>query len=170
MSGQPRRGAVLDHNALSAADFVARYGELFEHSPWLVERAAAARPFADLHSGLMAVLVAASDEDRLRLIRAHPELAGKAASAGTLSAASQHEQSGAGLDRLSPDQYGRFQTLNRAYRERFGFPFVICVRHHDSASLLAALERRSQRSRSEEISTALNEIGEIVRLRLEALP
>ncbi|WP_039814071.1 2-oxo-4-hydroxy-4-carboxy-5-ureidoimidazoline decarboxylase [Xanthomonas arboricola] len=162
--------SVIDASVLDDAAFVARYRELFEHSPWVVERAARRLPFADVYRGLMQVVFDASQEDQVALIRAHPELAGKAAIDRTLTAASAAEQASAGLDRLSEDEFKRFHALNQAYRHRFGFPFVICVRLHDKAGILAALERRLDASRSEELSTALAEIGKIVQLRLEALP
>lgn len=158
-----------DHNALGDAAFVARYRALFEHSPWVVEHAAAQRPFDDLHAGLMAVVHAATPADQIRLIRAHPELAGKATIDRTLTAASAAEQASAGLDRLSEAEYARFHALNQAYRHRFGFPFVICVRLHDKAGILAELERRLDQPRSAEIASALGEIGKIVKLRLEAM-
>ena len=161
--------AVADWNALSDADFIARYRTLFEHSPWVVERAAKLRPFDDLLAGLMAPLHAATPAEKVALIRAHPELAGKAAIDGTLTAASAAEQASAGLDRLTPDEYARFHALNNAYRHRYGFPFVICVRLTDKAGILAAMERRLDSGRSAEIATAIEQIGHIVRLRLEAL-
>ena len=157
-------------NALDRAAFVARYGPLFEHSPWVVERAADARPFADLHAGLMSALDAASEADKLALIRAHPELAGKAAIDRTLTEASTAEQASAGLDRLTAAEFARFHTLNAAYAARFGFPFIICVRLTDKAGILAAMERRLGNDESAEIATAIAEIGKIVRLRLEDLP
>jgi 2-oxo-4-hydroxy-4-carboxy-5-ureidoimidazoline decarboxylase len=160
---------VLDFNDIDDDAFVARYRTLFEHSPWVVERAAAQRPFDDLHAGLMAVVSSASLEDQERLIRAHPELAGKAAIDQSLTAASAAEQASAGLDRLHPDEYARFHALNQAYRQRFGFPFVICVRRHDKAGILAELERRLDGSRNAERATALEQIGQIVALRLEAI-
>jgi 2-oxo-4-hydroxy-4-carboxy-5-ureidoimidazoline decarboxylase len=157
-------------NALSPAAFVARYGALFEHSPWVVERAATMRPFTDVHAGLMAALDAASLDEKLALIRAHPELAGKAAMDRTLTDASAAEQASAGLDRLTPAEFERFHALNAAYRDRFDFPFIICVRLTDKAGILAAMEQRLAHDRDTEIATALNQIGEIVRLRLEDLP
>ena len=156
-------------NALDHAGFVARFGELFEHSPWVVERAAALRPFDDVHAGLMAVVFAAPLEDKLSLIRAHPELAGKAAIDRTLTAASTSEQASVGLDRLTPEEFERFHALNAAYRERFDLPFIICVRLTDKAGILAAMEQRLASSREAEVETALDQIGDIVRLRLEAL-
>ncbi len=152
-----------------AAAFAARYGALFEHSPWVVERAAARLPFADLHAGLMGVVADATRDEQLALIRAHPELAGKAAIDGTLTEASIAEQASAGLDRLTPEEYDRFHALNAAYRARFGFPFIICVRRTNKAGILAAMEQRLEHDGEAEIETAIAEIGEIVRLRLEAL-
>lgn len=146
--------------------FVDRLGFLFDHSLWVVERAATRRPFADLHAGLMQVVADATPQERVALIRAHPELAGKAAIDGTLTAESTAEQASVGLDRLTPDEYDRFHSLNAAYAARFGFPFVICVRRTDKAGILAAMERRLTQDRDAEVETAIAEIGEIVRLRL----
>ncbi len=115
------------------------------------------------HAALMAVVRAAARDEQLALIRAHPELAGKVA----LTTASAAEQASAGLDRLSPAEFERFHALNAAYRERFGFPFVICVRLTDKAGILAAMEQRLANDRDAEIAVALDQIGEIVRLRLE---
>lgn len=162
--------SVIDANALDTAAFVARYRALFEHSPWVVERAARRRPFDDVFGGLMQVVYDASPDDQLALIRAHPELAGKAAIDRTLTAASAAEQASAGLDRLDEDEFHRFHALNHAYRQRFGFPFVICVRLQDKAGILAELQRRLDAPRNDKIATALAEIGKIVHLRLEALP
>lgn len=140
---------------------------LFEHSPWVEERADARPSSGDRHADLMAVVHDASPEERLALIRAHPELAGKAAIA--LTEASAAEQASAGLDRLSQAEFDRFHALNAAYREKFGFPFIICVRLTDKAGILAAMERRLANDREVEIATAIEEIGKIVRLRLEAM-
>lgn len=140
---------------------------LFEHSPWVEARADARPSSGDRLADLMAVVDTASDEERLALIRAHPELAGKAAIDRTLTDASAAEQASAGLDRLTPQEYERLNTLNAAYRERFGFPFIICVRLTDKAGVLAAMERRLAHDRDTEIATAIGQIGEIVRLRLE---
>ena len=154
-------------NELSAADFTARYGALFEHSPWVVERAAAMRPFTDLHEGLMGAVYAATLDEQLALIRAHPELAGKAMLDKTLTDASASEQASAGLDRLTPDEFERFHMLNGAYGQRFGFPFIICVRLTGKVGILDAMEARLANTRAAEIETALDQISEIVRLRLE---
>jgi 2-oxo-4-hydroxy-4-carboxy-5-ureidoimidazoline decarboxylase len=141
---------------------------LFEHSPWVEARADARPSSGDRHADLMAVLYDAIPEEQLALIRAHPELAGKAAVDGTLTDASAAEQASAGLDRLSQAEFDRFHALNAAYRERFGFPFIICVRLTNKAGILAAMERRLGNDRDAEIAEALRQIGEIVRLRLEA--
>lgn len=117
----------------------------------------------------MAVVDEASAQERLELIRAHPELAGKAAIDRTLTDASAAEQASVGLDRLSPEEFTRFHDLNSAYRERFGFPFIVCVRLTDKAGILAAMVRRLENDRETELATAIGQIGEIVRLRLEDL-
>ena len=156
-------------NALSEQAFVARYGALFEHSPWVVERAARQRPFADVHAGLMAAVHDAAPDDRLALIRAHPELAGKAAIDHTLTDASTAEQASAGLDRLTPAEFARFQALNAAYVAKFDFPFIICVRLTDKPGILAAMAQRLGHGRDTEMATAIAQIGEIVRLRLRDL-
>jgi 2-oxo-4-hydroxy-4-carboxy-5-ureidoimidazoline decarboxylase len=163
--------AIADLNGLSREAFVAALGHVFEHSPWIVEQAAARRPFADregLHAAMMAAIRAAPEDAQLALIRAHPDLAGKAARAGTMTQDSVREQAGVGLDRLSDEEYARFDRLNRAYRERFGFPFIIAVRRQTKDSILAAYERRLAHERTAEIACAIEEIGHISRLRLEA--
>ena len=141
---------------------------LFEHSPWVELRADSRPSSGDRHADLMAVVRDAAPEEQLALIRAHPELAGKAAVDGALTEASAAEQASAGLDRLTPEEFDRFHALNAAYREKFGFPFIICVRLTDKPGILAAMERRLANDRDTEIAIALAEIGEIVRLRLEA--
>ncbi len=140
---------------------------LFEHSPWVEQRADLRPPSGNRHADLMAVVHEATREEQLALIRAHPELAGKAAIDRTLTDASAFEQASAGLDRLTPREYDRFHALNAAYRDRFGFPFIICVRLTDKAGILAAMKRRLGHDRDTEIAVALEQIGEIVRLRLE---
>lgn len=152
--------------------FVARFGGVFEASPWIAQAAWAAGPFADvdaLHAAMVAAVDAAPRAERIALIRAHPDLAGKAAVAGELTAESAAEQASAGLDRLTPQQFERITALNAAYRERFGFPFVICARDHDARGIIAALERRVANDPDTEEQTALAEIARIARLRLEDL-
>ncbi|MEA3054236.1 MAG: 2-oxo-4-hydroxy-4-carboxy-5-ureidoimidazoline decarboxylase [Sphingomonadales bacterium] len=140
---------------------------LFEHSPWVEARADARPSSGNRHADLMAVVHEAGREEQIALIRAHPELAGKAAVDGHLTGASAAEQASAGLDRLTQAEFDRFLALNAAYRDKFGFPFIICVRLTDKAGILAAMERRLANDRDTEIATALEQIGEIVRLRLE---
>jgi len=156
-------------NAADRAAFVAAVGFAFEHSPWIAEAAWERRPFADLaalHAAMTDAVAAAPEERRIGLIAAHPDLAGRVAREGRLTPASRGEQAAAGLDRLTPEQHARFDAANAAYRARFGFPFVICAREHDTASILAALERRAAAERGDEIATALAEIAKIARLRL----
>jgi 2-oxo-4-hydroxy-4-carboxy-5-ureidoimidazoline decarboxylase len=140
---------------------------LFEHSLWVEARADARPSSGDRHADLMAVVRGATPEEQLALIRAHPELAGKAAVDGSLTEASAAEQASAGLDRLTQAEFDRFHALNSAYREKFGFPFIICVRLTDKAGILAAMERRLANDRDTEIAAAIEQIGEIVRLRLK---
>jgi len=157
-------------NHLDQTGFTKALGFAFELSPWVVERAHAAGPFASLealHSAMMAVLTAAPEADQLALIRAHPELAGKAAIAKALTAESLREQAGAGLDRLTEAEYARFHALNAAYGQRFGFPFIICARLNDKTSILTAMEARLAHSDAAEIAEAIAQIGLISRLRLE---
>ena len=122
-----------------------RFGPLFEHSPWVAEDAWSDRPFADadeLFEALRAAMYAAPRERQLALIRAHPDLAGKAAIEGSLTDSSTREQASAGLDRLTPDEYEAFTRTNTAYRERFGFPFVVCAREHTKESILRVAAER----------------------------
>jgi len=145
---------------------------IYEHSPWVAERAWARRPFADvaaLHAAMAHAVAEASEAEKLALVRAHPDLAGKLARAGKLEAASAGEQAGLGLDRLSDDEFDAFERLNTAYRERFGFPFVIAVKRHTRASVLSAFRTRLAHSAEEELRTALAEIDMIARFRLDAL-
>ena len=151
------------------ARFVARYGGLFEHSPWVAERTFGRGPFADrehLHRELCATMRAAPREEQLALIRAHPDLAGRLAQHGALTQASTAEQASAGLDRLDPHELERFQRLNTAYREKFDFPFVVCARLNDRATILAAMQRRLAHEADAEFATALSEIEQIAALRL----
>ena len=153
--------------------FVATYGPLFEHSPWVAEAAYANGPYADreaLLEGFVAVLDAAPKERQVALVRAHPDLAGKAAIEGTLTPDSQREQASAGLDRLTPEEFEAFTRANAAYHERFDLPFVICVRDHDKESILEAAEARLHNDYESELRTALGEIARIAHHRLEAMP
>ena len=157
-------------NELDKAAFVERFGPLFEHSPWVAEAAFRDLPFADreeLYEALVAAMYAAPRERKLALIRAHPDLAGKAAVEGSLTESSTREQASAGLDRLTPDEYDAFTRTNTAYRERFGFPFVVCAREHTKESILRVASERLANSEDEEVRVALEEIAKIARLRLE---
>ena len=157
-------------NQLGQAEFVQRFGPLFEHSPWVAEAAWSDRPFADpdeLFEALRAAMYAAPRDRQLALIRAHPDLAGKAAIEGTLTRSSKSEQASAGLDRLTPDEFEAFTRTNTAYRERFGFPFVVCVREHTKESILRVAAERLEHTRDEEVRVALEEIAKIARLRMK---
>jgi OHCU decarboxylase len=159
-------------NRVSRAEFAAALGGVFEHSQWVAEAAWPAAPFADvaaLHQAMVAAVREASPERQIALIRAHPDLAGKAARDGTMTPHSVTEQASAGLLGLEEAEYARFHRLNRAYLERFGFPFIIAVRRHSKESLLAEFEARLANSRAAEIDAALGEIFAITRLRLDAL-
>ena len=152
--------------------FVQRYGALFEHSPWVAEDAWASGPFDDreaLARGLEHAMYAAPRDRQLALIRAHPDLAGRAAVEGSLTASSRREQAAAGLDRLTPQEYETFTRTNSAYRERFGFPFVVCAREHTKDSILRTAAERLDHDPEQEIDIALGEIAKIARLRLEDL-
>ena len=152
--------------------FVAAFGGVFEHSPWVAEGAWAAAPFHGLdrlHEAMVAVLRAAPRQRRLALIRAHPDLAGKAAIAGQVTRESRGEQAGAGLDRLTPDEYARFRKLNRAYRERFAFPFILAVKGLDKARILESFVERLENTPDAEFDRCLTEIAKIARLRLADL-
>lgn len=149
--------------------FLATYGHLFDHSPWVVERAWTLRPFADakaLHCAFLRVIAAAGPAERRALACAHPELADKAAMAGGLTEDSTKEQASAGLDRLSPAEYETFHVLNRAYRSRHGFPFIICVKLNDKDSILAAMRLRAGQDTVVELDEAMTQVGLISRLRL----
>lgn len=167
---QPRL-TIEEVNALDRETFVARLGHLYEGTPWIAAEAWASRPFAnreDLHRKLGAVVAGAPRERQVALIRAHPDLVGHAALAGTLGRESTAEQAAAGLDRdrLTPEETDTFAALNRAYRERFGFPFVICARENRKASILAGFRQRLGHEPEAEIATALTEIARICHHRL----
>jgi OHCU decarboxylase len=152
--------------------FTATLGSIFESSPWIAEAAWPARPFRSvdaLHAAMAQALMAAPRERRLALIHAHPELAGKEAAAGELTVSSQSEQAGAGLDRCSPQELARLRELNRAYRERHGFPFVMAVKGRTRSEILAALEQRLANATEPEFDRCMGEIVKIARFRLDAL-
>jgi len=159
-------------NSLDRAAFVAALGHLFEHSPWVAERTWPQRPFSDvarLHAALCAKMRAAAKDEQLALIRAHPDLAGRLAQQNKLTAESTREQASAGLNRLSDAELAEFQRHNSAYIARFGFPFIICARLNNRATILAAMQSRLGNSADVEFQTALGEIEKIARLRLDDL-
>ncbi|WP_395826956.1 2-oxo-4-hydroxy-4-carboxy-5-ureidoimidazoline decarboxylase [Elstera sp.] len=163
---------LADLNTAPAESFIETLGGIFEHSPWVAEAVAPARPFASLealHTAMVAAVDAAGEAQKLALLTAHPDLAGKLARAGALTDASTAEQASAGLDRLSEEEFQRFTAFNIAYTEKFGFPFIIAVRENTKASILAAFGRRITNSREAEFSTALAEVAKIARLRLTNL-
>ncbi|MCV2219495.1 2-oxo-4-hydroxy-4-carboxy-5-ureidoimidazoline decarboxylase [Thauera sp. Sel9] len=152
--------------------FVARLDGIFEHSPWIAERAWSAGPFTSvdaLHAAMCLVVDNAAQSEQLALICAHPELAGKEAEEGTLTTASTGEQRGAGLDQCSKEELQRLRDLNKAYRERFGFPFVIAVKGLTRYQIMDGVEARLANDRETEFRTCLKEIGKIARFRLDAL-
>jgi len=157
-------------NATDAAGFTAALADLFEHSPWVPEVAAAGRPYASLaalYEGLKGALLNADEQRQLAVIRSHPDLAGKAARAGTMTADSVSEQASAGLDRLTEDEFATFHRLNDAYKTKFGIPFIVSVRRHTRDSILRQFERRLLNDAVTERATAMNEIFRIVALRLD---
>ena len=159
---------VDELNALGREEFSRVLAPVFEHSPWIVARTAQKRPFgnrADLYAALCDTVMKASDDEKLALIRAHPDLVGRA----TLTPESKSEQAAAGLGDLSGDEVARFHQYNASYRERFGFPFVICARLNRKKAILDAFPVRLQNSREKEIETALREIFKIADLRLKDL-
>jgi chitin deacetylase len=165
--------SLAEFNRAGRAAFVAALGQVFEHSPWVAERAHAARPFASvaaLHQAMLQAARAATRTEQLALIRAHPELAGREAAAGTLTADSATEQGRLGINALSRPEFERIRELNRRYSEKFGFPCIIALRlHADRASVLAEFERRLANDAEAEIENALAQIGHITRGRLDKL-
>jgi 2-oxo-4-hydroxy-4-carboxy-5-ureidoimidazoline decarboxylase len=142
-----------------------RFGGVFEASPWVAERAWASRPFGSLdtlHAAMVEVVTRAPSEVRMGLIRAHPDLATRAA----LTPESEREQASAGLDSLTEEQFERIGWLTAAYRAHFGFPFIVCAREHTPDSIIEAAERRMESDPDDEVQTALTEIFKIARLRL----
>jgi 2-oxo-4-hydroxy-4-carboxy-5-ureidoimidazoline decarboxylase len=165
---RPEHIVGLDADTPTEAAFVARYGGVFERSPWVARAAWPRAPFASVDA-LHDAVRAAPRDDQLALIRAHPELAGREAAAGELTDASTREQASAGLDRLTASELERWRALNREYFDRFGFPLVVCVREHTRDSILAWAQERLDNDVDAEIEIALEEIAKIARLRLEEL-
>ena len=164
--------ALSDLNACGKADFVAGLANIFEYSPWIAEQAASARPFAGvkpLFEAMKTAVDRASPELRLALIKAHPDLANKTQRAAGLTAESSAEQNSVGLDRLSDAEYEAFERVNNAYRSKFGFPYIVCVRRHTRDSILRDFERRLPNDVRTETQASVEEICRIAALRLDQL-
>ncbi len=157
-------------NGLDRESFVTHFGDVAEHSPWVAERAAALRPFDDreaMIAAFAAAVDAAGAAAQLRLLNAHPDLAGRAAIAGAIADDSKREQAGAGLDRLTAEEHARFLALNDRYKARFGHPFILAVKGATKHDILAAFEVRIGNSQEVERATALAQVKRIFRFRLE---
>jgi len=160
---------LADLNSASDEDFRVALDGLWEHSPWVIEAVAAERPFASweaLAESMWRAVSTADEECQLSLLRAHPDLAGKLAVAGELTAESAREQASAGLDRLTEREFFAFNDWNERYRRRMGFPFIICVREHTKSSIRAAFRRRLSASQPDELGVALAEVRKIAEHRL----
>ena len=159
-------------NGLPPARFIATLRGVFEHSPWIAATACERRPFSSidaLHAAMVEIMESAPADAQLALLRAHPELASKAAIRGELSNESNREQAGAGLTCCSPAEFSRLHALNRAYDAKFGFPFIIAVKGLDRGEIIGRCAERLERDRASEFATALGEVARIARHRLEAL-
>jgi len=159
-------------NRYAPSEFAAAFGAVYENSPWLAERALTRGPFAsrlDLQLALYGALQQASDDERVALIRAHPELAGREAVAGTLTESSTREQAAAGLGELDAGEKAELRDLNARYVAAFGFPFVICARLNRRDAILGTLRARLANTREQEVANAIAQIGEIARLRVADL-
>ena len=162
--------SLADLNRGTRHDFVAKLGGIFEHSPWVAEAAWAARPFitvADLHGKMAAAMHAAAHRQQLALLRAHPELAGKAMVSNTLTADSTNEQARSGLTNCSPAELAQIQSLNAAYNAKFGWPFIAAVKYMDRAGIIALFTERLARSAADEFAACIANIEKITRWRLD---
>lgn len=163
--------ALADLNEMTLPAFVAAVGDTFELAPWVAEAAHGKRPFAtvaDLHLTMMAAVRGASHAAQVAFLGQHPDLAGKAARAGEVTGESRDEQASVGLDTLSESEFARFHRLNDAYRTKFGFPFIVCVRRHTRDSILQQFERRLANDEGQEFAAAIQEVFLITRLRIAA--
>jgi len=169
----PPSAPLIALNAIDRNSFVAQLGAVFEHSPWVAERAFAAGPFTDvagLHAAMMQAVRAASLMEKLALIRAHPELAGREAVEGGLTVDSSSEQGRLGFTALSREEFQRMQQLNSQYREKFGFPCIVALRLHATRdSVMSTMQRSLDNERDAEIERALSQIGEITLGRLQKM-
>jgi 2-oxo-4-hydroxy-4-carboxy-5-ureidoimidazoline decarboxylase len=163
---------ITELNQFNQSEFIRTIGPVFEHSPWIAEMSFAKKPFADLenlHGALCETVKKCGKEKQFALIRAHPDLVGKLSLVGQLTKESTNEQASAGLNKLSPEEIDLFQKQNADYKNKFGFPFVICARLNKKTAILAGFETRLKNSRAQEIKTALEEIFKIAELRLRDL-
>ena len=163
---------LSDLNACSKDDFVGTLANIFEYSPWIAEQVALARPFTgvnQLFAAMKAAVDRAAPELRLALIKAHPDLANKTQRAAGLTAESNAEQNSVGLDRLSDAEYEAFERVNNAYRDKFGFPYIVCVRRHTRDSILRDFERRLPNDAQTEMQKSIEEICRIAALRVDQL-
>lgn len=159
-------------NTMTPQAFAAAFGRVFEHSPWIAERAFARRPFASgeaLHAAMVEVVRTASEAEQLALLRAHPELAGREAQTNTLTAESTNEQQRAGLTALSPAEMTRIAALNAAHAQKFGFPFIIAARCNTKDQIFAEFERRLALALAEERIACLEQVFVITRIRIDDL-
>lgn len=167
------RVALAAVNALGEREFIGRFGGVFEHSPWVAERAWRKRPFSSvdhLHQSMMATVHEAARTEQLALVRAHPELAGSEVKEGTLTADSSSEQARLGFTALSRQEFLKMSELNRRYRDKFGFPCIVALRlHQNRSTVMAEMERRLANDAATELENALGQIGHIARGRLEKL-
>lgn len=172
MPSDPPLLSINTVNAMDRNAFVDAFAHIIEHSPWVAERASDARPFADLnalHRAMIGVVSDAGDAEKLAILNAHPELAGREAQDATLTEESAAEQKSAGLTALTPEEMEKVSAFNRDYREKFGFPFIIAVKNHTKASILAEMARRRDQDRAAELETAIEQVYEIARIRLAQL-
>ena len=163
---------LSDLNRIDRSAYIEQLGGIFERSPWVAERSFDDRPFASagaLHGAMVAAMTRALASEQLTLLRAHPELAGKEAIRGELTPDSTREQGRAGLDQCSPSELARITDLNRRYRAKFGFPFIIAVTGMDRASILREFARRVEHDQPTEFAEALRQVAKIAKLRLDVL-
>lgn len=164
----PSRLEYLNHCAPQA--FCAALADIWEHAPWVSQGVVDQRPFATvdaLHAAMVGVVAALDEPERVAFYAGHPELAGEDARRGTMTDASVAEQGTLALAQLGAQEAARWNALNQAYRARFGFPFILCIRRHTRDSALRAFEQRLRQGRAAELATALDEISAITRLRLD---
>lgn len=171
----PEQRFKIPPSSMDRKRFVEVFGRIYEHSPWIAEAVfnSGLPPAYDavesLHRAMADVVEQASEPRRLALLCAHPDLAGKLAMRGEITAESTGEQASAGLDKCTPDEFQRFSRLNESYKLKFGFPFIMAVKGRSRAEILAAFEARIGNSRAEELKTAIAQVNEIARLRLRDL-